>query len=297
LQEATGVLLCWIETVALVVTDETLALLWLGAGAVALWMFLPAVLNALGLTYLQCYLDYDPAALEPSGDDAEYEALFGELRRLGFEPVGKRSTSCWLFVHHWYRNFQSRVFAVRKGDCVALTYKLWAWDRWRLCFVTAFWDEAILETANQMENLRIEEPDYLRWGLATPDRALLLERHREACRDFAAAGGRSVAVLPVDVVNRLMRLHEARHHRMRQRWAGLIVMSPSLLCLGIGLALVRLFGGTAPYLLPVSIIAWGLLWPVVHAPLIRAAAACSRAEDARRQGHQPAPGRVNDGAI
>src|SRR5262249_26479576 len=144
---------------------------------------------------------------------------------------------------------------------------------------------------------RIEEPNYVRWGLATPDRALLLERHREACRDFAAAGGRSVAVLPADEVSRLIRDHEARHHRKRHRWTGLKSMSTSLWCLGIGLARVRSFGGTAPSLLPVGVIAWGLLWPVVHALLFRAAAASFRAEDARRQGNQPTPRRLDGGAI
>jgi hypothetical protein len=74
-------------------------------------------------------------------------------------------------------------------------------------------------------------------------------------------------------------------------------MSTSLWCLGIGLALVRGFGGTAPYLLPVGVIAWGLLWPVVHAQLFRAGAASFRADDARRQGNQPAPRRLNRGAI
>jgi hypothetical protein len=279
------------------VNNETLALLWLGAGAVALWMFLPAVLNALGLTYWKGYVDDHAAALEPSGDDAEYEALFSQLRCLGFEPFGRRSTTCWFFLHHWYRNFQSRVFAVRQGDCIALTYKLRAWDRWRLCFVTAFSDGAILQTANQMESFRIAEPNYLRWGLATPDRAVLLERHREACRDFAAAGGRSVAVLPADEVSRLSRHHEARNHRKRHRWTGLKTMSTSLWCLGIGLALVRRCGGTDPYLLPVGVMAWGLLWPVVHAQLFRASAASFRAQDAHRQGNQPAPRRLNGGAI
>jgi len=33
-------------------TNETLAVLWLGAIAVALWRLLPGVLNALGLTDL-----------------------------------------------------------------------------------------------------------------------------------------------------------------------------------------------------------------------------------------------------
>jgi hypothetical protein len=297
LQDVPGVLLCRIEADAMQVTDETLALLWLGAGAVALWMFLPAVLNALGLTHRQGSDDDDAAALEPSGDDAEYEALVGQLRRLGFEPVGSRSTTYWLFLHHWYCSFRSRVFALRQRDCIALTYKLRAWDRWRLCFVTAFSDGAVLETANQMESFRIGEPNYLRWGLATPDRALLLERHREACRDFAAAGGRRVAALPAEEVSRLIRRQEARHHRQRHRWTGLIAVSPSLCCLGIGLALVRVLGGTAPYLLPVGVIAWGLLWPAVHALLFRAAVASSRAEDARRQGDQPAPRRLNDGAI
>jgi hypothetical protein len=276
------------------VTNETLALLWLGAGAVAFWMIMPAVLNALGLTYWQGGIDDDAAALEPSGDDAEYQALFDQLRRLGFEPVGRRSNTYWFFLHHWYRNFQSRVFAVPQGDCIALTYKLRAWDPWRLCFVTAFSDGAILQTANQMESFRIDEPNFLRWGLATPDRALLLERHGEACRGFAAAGGRSIAVLPAHEVNRLSRDHEARNHFKRHRWTGLKTMSTSLWGLGIVLALVSPWGETDPYLLPVGVIAWGLLWPFVHAHLFRASAAKFRADDASRQGNQPGPRRLRE---
>ena len=270
-------------------------MLWLGAGAVVLWMLSAGRAQRAGPDLPAGYLDDDAAALEPSGDDAEYEDLFGQLRSLGFEPVGRRSTTCWFFLHHWCRNFQSRIFAARQGDCIALTYKLRPWDPWRLCFVTAFSDGAIVETANQMESLRIDEPDHLRWGLATPDRALLLERHREVCRDFAAAGSRSVAVLPVEQVNRLIRHHESRYHRKRHRWTGLNTMSISLWFLGIGLLLVRRFAGTAPYLLPVSIIAWGFLWPAVHALLFRAAAGSFRAEDARRQRNQPAPRRLEEG--
>ena len=243
----------------------------------------------MSLTYWHGYVDDVAAALEPSGDDAEYETLFGQLRCLGFEPVGRRSTTYWFFLHHWYRNFQSRVFASRQGDCIALTYKLRDWDPWRLCFVTAFSDGAILQTANQMESFRIEEPNYFRWALATPDRALLLERHREACRAFAAAGGRSVAVLPAGEVSRLSRHHEARSHLKRHRWGGLKTMSASLWFLGIGLAVARGVPGTAAYVLPVGVIAWGLLWPFIHAQLFRAAADSFRADDARRQRNQPAP--------
>jgi uncharacterized membrane protein YccF (DUF307 family) len=269
-------------------TDEALALLWLGAGAVALWMLLPAVLNALGLTWRQGSIDYDAAALEPAGDDAEYDALFGQLRRLGFEPVGTRRNTYWFLIHHWRRTFQSRVFALRRGHCIALAYKLRPGDHWRLCFVTAFTDGAVLETANQMESFRIDEPDYLRWGLATPDRALLLERHREACRDFAASGRRKAADLPADEVNDLIGHHEARYHLRHHRWTGFVVMSLALFCLGFGLALVWAIAGLASYLMPVVIIAWGLLWPVIQGQLVRYGAASSRRDDARRQ-TDPAP--------
>lgn len=269
-------------------TNETLLVLWLCAGAVALWMMLPAVLNALGLTFRQSHIEENPSALEPIGDDAEYEELFAQLRRLGFEPVGTRTTTWWFFLHHWYRTFRSRVFAARQGDAIALTYKLRAWDPWRLCFVTAFSDGAIVETANQMASFRIDEPDHLRWGLATPDRALLLERHRAVCREFAAKGSRSVAMLPAEQVNQHIHHHESRSHRKRHRWTGLNSMSTSLWLLGGGLALVWRFGGTAPYLLPVGIIAWGFLWPAVHAQLFRIAAGAFRAEDLRWQKKQPA---------
>ena len=97
--------------------------------------------------------------------------------------------------------------------------------------------------------------------------------------------------------NRLIRHHESRNHRKRHRWTGLNSMSTSLWCLGIGLLLVRRFGDTAPYLLPVSVIAWGFLWPAVHAGLFRAAAGSFRAQDARRQLHQQTPRRLDGGAI
>ena len=277
--------------------NDTLAVLWLAAGAVLLWRLLPAVVNALGLTVRQGVIDHDAAALEPSGDDAEYADLFAQLRLHGFEPVGRRSTTCWFFLHHWYKTFRSRVFAARQGDGIALAYRLRAWDRWRLCFVTAFSDGAIVETANQMESFRIDEPDHLRWGLATPDRGLLLGRHREVCRDFAAAGSRGVARLPAEDVNRLIRQHESRHHRQRHRWTGLKSVSTSLWLLGIALLLASRFAGTAPYLLPATVIAWGFAWPAIHATLFRAAAASFRAEDARRQRNQPTPGRPDGGGV
>jgi len=100
-----------------------------------------------------------------------------------------------------------------------------------------------------MESLLIDEPNYLRWGLASPDRAMLLEHHRELCRSFTAGGLRSVAGLPVEQVNRL------------------------------------------------SVIAWGFLWPAVHACLFRAAAGSFRAEDARRQRNRPTPRRLDGGAL
>jgi hypothetical protein len=290
-------LLSRLETISMQLSNETVAALWLGAGAVAVWRFLPAVLNALGLTLSRGVIDGDAAAHEPSGDDAEYDDLFTQLRLNGFEPVGRRSTTFWFFLHHWYRNFQSRVFAARPGDCIALAYRLRAWDRWRLCFVTTFSDGAIVKTANQMESFRIDEPDHLRWGLATPDRGLLLERHREVCREFAGAGSRRVARLPAEEVNRLIRLHESRHHRQRHRWTGLKTISMSLWIRAIALLLVRRLAETAPCVLPVSIIAWGFLWPAIHGSLFRAAAGTFRAQDARRQRNQPTSERLDGGGM
>jgi len=268
-------------------SDETLVVLWLSAAAVTLWSLLPAVLNALGLTFWQSYIEEDPAALDPTSDDAEYQELFGQLCRLEFQPIGRRTTTCWLFLHHWHKSFMSRVFAARQGDAIALTYKLRAWDQWRFCFVTAFSDGAIVETANQMESFRIDEPDHFRWGLATPDRALLLERHRAVCQVFAVEGSRSIARLHAERVNECILHHNSRYHRMHHRWTGLKLMATSFCLLGLGLPFVLWFGGAASYLLPVSIIAWGLLWRVVNAQLFRMAAGSFRAEDTRSQ-NQPA---------
>src|SRR5262249_3252519 len=147
---------------------------------------------------------------------------------LGFHPVGTRNQILWFFHYHWRTSFQSRVFAIRRAHCIALAYKLQAWDHWRLCFVTAFCDGAILETANQMESLRIEEPDYLRWGLSTPDRGLFWEPQRGSCGVFAAAGGRKAAALPADEIDELIRRHEIRHQLKAHRLTGLMAISPSL---------------------------------------------------------------------
>jgi hypothetical protein len=273
-------------------TAEMMAVLWLAAGAVVVWRWLPALLNALGLTVWRVSVDDEAAALEPADGDAAYADLFAQLRRLGFVPVGRRCKTCWFFLHHWRRTFQARVFAAPQGDCLAVTYKLRPWDPWRLYFVTAFSDGAIVETANQMEHFRIDEPDHVRTGLATPDRAELLERHREVCRAFAAATSRRAAGLTVSDVNRLELHHSARHHRQRHRWTGVKVMANSLWFLGLALLLARRFADTAPYLLPVSVIAWGALWPAIHACLFRAAATASRADDARRRA-QPDMTRVS----
>jgi hypothetical protein len=272
--------------------NETVMVLWWVAGAVVLWRVLPAVLNAQGLTLRRGVIDHDVEALEPTGDDAEYQELFGQLCTNSLEPVGLRRTTCWFFLHHWRKVFRSRVFTARPGDCIALVYRLRDWDRWRLCFVTAFNDGSIVETANQMESFRIEEPDHLRWGLATPDRTLLLARHREACRDFAAKASRQVALLPADDVNRLIRDHEMRHHRRRHRWTGLKAVANSCWALCVLLLLARRFATTAPYLMPVSVIAWGFLWPVIHASLFRAGVRSFQADDARRQRSLPSTGTV-----
>jgi hypothetical protein len=263
--------------------NETLVILWVAAGAVAAWRILPAVLNALGLTVRHGEIDHDAAALEPAGHDAEYDELFTQLSRNGFEPVGRRRTTCWFFLHHWRRTFRSLLFSAKQGDCIALAYQLRSWDKWRLCFVSAFSDGAIVESANQMESFRIDEPDNLRWGLATPDRGLLLERHRQTCEKFAAAGSRRVASLPAEEITRLIRYHESRHHRKSHRWTGLKSVRTSLWVLGIALLLVRRYAESQPYLLPVSVIAWGFAWPMIHAGLFRAAAHSFQAEDAARQ--------------
>ena len=138
-------------------SSEALAVLWGAAVLVVAYIFLPSVVSALGLTFCWTRVDDDAAALEPAEDDPEYQELFEQLRRLGFDPVGIRRTIHWFCLHRWRRVFRSRVFAVRAGDCIALAYKLRSWDCWRLGFVTAFSDGGIVETANQMASLRIEE--------------------------------------------------------------------------------------------------------------------------------------------
>jgi hypothetical protein len=265
-------------------SNESIA--WLCAGAAVLWMLLPPVLSALGLCFGRSHIEDNPSAIEPAGDDSEYEDLVDQLRGLGFAPIGKRTTTWWFFIHHWYKTFPSRVFAAREGDVVAVVYKLRSWDSWRLGFVSAFSDGAIVETANQMEQFRIEEPEYLRWGLATPDRAELLERHRAACREFAAEGARRLARLSPEQVILHSDYHSARFHR-QNRWLGLIIVTPTigLLC---AVAAAWWMCNTAPYVLPVCIIVWALVRPFLHSQVLCLAASKSRVADARSLHEQPA---------
>jgi hypothetical protein len=262
-------------------STEAAAVLWGAAALVALRIVLPGVLSALGLTFCRSNIDNDSAALEPAGDDAEYEELFGQLRRLGFVPVGARRNTYWFYLHHWRKVFHARLFAMPQGDSLAVTYKLRAWDRWRLSYVTAFSDEAIVETANQVASLRIEEPQHIRWGFVTADRGLLLERHRELCRHFASLAPRRIANLPAEEISRVLQAHEVRHISRQHRWTGLKSVSNAAFMIGLPVLVVRRCGTATPCLLPLSILTAGLLWPLVQAALFRAAARTFAEADAR----------------
>src|SRR5260370_26539962 len=159
------------------VGDPEWVALWGAALGAALFVCMPMLLGLLGLTRVgKTFEDGAEYPVPPEGE-AEYGMLVGQLRALGFEPMGVKRTVVHFFCHHWTKHFTTLVFGSRRQRCFAAVYQLAPGDPMRVSLVTVFADGFMVATGNSLKSLRIEEPDYVRRGLPTSDMDELMRGH------------------------------------------------------------------------------------------------------------------------
>ena len=252
--------------------------LWTAAGLIVLWTCGPSVLEWLGFRRLFAEGHEDPAAAEP-GDEPPYAAVAAELKSLGFEPIGVKTSRLWFTSFSWTKTFRVLLFATPQRDVVAALYRLIPGEPWRLAYSTAFTDGSLVQSGHQMCNLKIEHDDYLRWGSATIDRAELLRMHRDVSEQFRAKGGRTVGPLSPALYAELDRRHsenvlnrEFKHLPLQCLFTVLISLLPFALLAGIN------FGWQSAFV-PVGVIVGGMLHILTRSSSFRSAAEQLRAED------------------
>jgi hypothetical protein len=257
-------------------------LLWTAAGLVVLWTCLPSVLEWLGCRRIYMEGVDDPGAAEP-GDEPTYAAVAAELKALGFEPVGVKTTRMWFTGFRWTKTFRVYLFGTRSRDVFAAVFRLVPDEPWRLAFTTAFTDGALVQSANQLNGLKIEHDDYLRWGSATVNRTELLHLHRDVSEQFRAKGNRTVAPLSSALYAELDRRHsenvlnrDFKHLPLQCLSYVLMHLLPLALLLGVQF-------GFGSVLVPAAVIAGGLFHLVTQARVFGQAAARLRTED-RQEG-------------
>jgi hypothetical protein len=213
-------------------TDEVYLLLWGLAGVAVALTCAPMLLALLGLTRCRCTCAPDPDALEPTGDDDAYAAIFAQLQALGLRPAGTQRVTAWFFAFHWVKSFDLRMFATPRGDCFAAVYRLVDGEPWRVTYSTGFTDGALVQSGSTLEDLKVQEEDYLRWGFVTADLAELLGLHRELVGRFAEAGGRAVAPLSLAEVCELEERYSERGAR-KDKATPLAALGTTLALLGV----------------------------------------------------------------
>lgn len=260
--------------------EPAASLLWCAAALVAVWVCLPMLFMMLGLSWVRYTVVGGPEALEPTDDDAQYADLFDRLRELGFEPLGARVESGLFCTGHYYKRFpQGRVFATPAGDCFATLYRIFSGHPWRLSFHTVFTDGSLVQTANQMPNMRIEMPGYLRWGHATPDLAELLDLHRNAADNYGGALGLSVASTDLHGICEAVRRHSERYLRAQGPSLGLKCLATPAVFVGMLTFVAGYNFGFNTWAVPVAMILAGVAYSVLHPFSVRDTAQRTYAQD------------------
>lgn len=168
-----------------------LILAWSGAAVLLLSVFLPPLLHLLGLSSYRSVIEEQPTDLEPDDADQLYADLVGQLRALGFRPLGAFTERVHFFALHWLWTCRQRVFHAPAQGAYAVFYRFTPDEPVRMAFATCCTDEALLWTGNHSESIQQLHADHVRWGKATSDMAELLGLHHEAAAKFAE--GRTVS--------------------------------------------------------------------------------------------------------
>ncbi len=258
------------------------SLLWCMAGLMLAYIFLPFLFMMLGQSRVTFVILGGPESAQPDDDEPRSAELYEWLRDLGFEPLGSRREIGW-FAGHWYkRHLPGRIWATPGRDCFVSLYRLFPEERWRLAFSTVFDDGSVVQTANQMTQLRIEESDYLRWACPSPDLGEVLRQHRLAAEEFAAGRGRVVAA--PDLPEMLERLchHSERYLRKQGPTQGLNALKLPLVLFVVAIAGSTYYFDFGNWTAAAAVILAGAVYKLLLPSLRRGAARKLRDEDQER---------------
>jgi len=210
---------------------------------------LPMVLGALGLTRVRKTGEWGGDYPVPPDAEDEYVFLTGQLRSLGFEPLGLKRTAASFFAYHWRWRCTTQVFASRRHGCFASVYQLAHGDGLRANFMTVFADGSMVVTSNSMKRLKIEEDDYLRVGLPTTDLDCLLNNHLETVAR-PSWSGRGTTTLDLDFLAERDEYFEQRHLKTRHRELPWSILLIAVVLIGVPAAIGAYFFGVDHWMTP-----------------------------------------------
>jgi hypothetical protein len=258
-------------------------LLWCAAGLMLAYVFLPMLFMVLGQTRVTFAILGGPESAQPDDDDPKCAELYERLRQLGFEPLGSRREIGWFANGHWYKEYlPGCIWATRGRDCFVSLYRLFPDEPWRLAFSTAFADDSVVQTANQMTQLRINEPGYYRWACPATDLGEVLERHRQAVESFAASRNSEVAA--PDLHKALECLCRKSQAHLRKRAPSLVptTVQPPLLLLLIASGAVGSYFGFGNWTTAVALVLGGAVYKFLLPYLRKDSARRLREQDQER---------------
>ncbi len=164
-------------------------LLWAAAVLGLVGVLTPLVFTLCGGTVLCITAEEDPAAAEPADDDPDYRRRYGQLRDLGFRPVGVVTERAWFFLFHWFWSARHRCLATPDGKCFAALCRLDRGEALRINLTTFTTGGGVVRTAAPGAGVQYHSECSVRTEFQGLEPDALLARHRECVDLFTRQQG------------------------------------------------------------------------------------------------------------
>lgn len=245
-------------------SDEMVVpLLWLLAGGFVAYLTLPSILYRAGFGRTTSYGIDDPDRCRPSGDERCAD-LCQQLLDLGFEPLGLRVETSWLFIDYWRKVYRARIFYSPKANCYATLSRTIETGPWKVCLCSCLEGGGLLETNGGIEVVA-QHDSYFMWGFTTADIKDLLALHEQVVTKVLSRGHQLSSRRGLQSFVETELAHErlncaAENHR---EIAGQMLSITYVTVLLLPLIFFGGLGLTALWL-PAGIIVFGLLYLLFH---------------------------------
>ena len=169
--------------------------LYVAAVAATIWVLVPAVAFSLGWMRLRATVVRDRAAVEPKGDDPDYELRYRQFAALGFEPAGTSRETCWFINNHkWYwRAEGSRWMTTPDGKMLVSFHRMISAEPVRFGVITMFERGGLVRSTCPGAGVTYDSETSLRVEFPSIEPEQLIAKHQEHVDAFARRRGRAVA--------------------------------------------------------------------------------------------------------